>query len=94
MRKNLKLALLAGANLVVNTSDAAMRASPESTNTSEAAQVNALSMISIEKTFLEIPSICKARNAAFDPVIVDSELLPSEVDAIHSALDLTPGALS
>jgi len=105
MKKNLKMIAMAGFNLAVNTV-AVMAASSSSqaavSNTSMLGnnqgstntQVNSISMASIEKSFLEVPRMCKDRSAAFDPVPVGREEVPSQVVAIHLALDSAQGAVA
>jgi hypothetical protein len=52
-----------------------------------AAQLNQASLTSVEQSYLKIPRLCKARTAAFDPIVVGRETVPASVTAIHAALD-------
>lgn len=105
MTKNVKVALLTGANLALNAFAVMASANHSQTATQNvdslhvvtgatATQVNAVSVASIEKSFIEVPATCKARNAAFDPVVVGSEQVSDAVLAIHSTLDQAIGAVA
>ncbi len=52
------------------------------------AQINQASLTSVKQSYLNIPRMCKARNAAFDPVVVGVEAVSASARAIHAALDL------
>lgn len=102
MNKNLKTTLMAGANLAVNATVAIMSSQVAHANVSLATnpsqdsamasmQTNAVSIASIEKSFLEIPGVCKARNAAFDPVEPGHEEISSKILALHHLLDGADG---
>jgi hypothetical protein len=102
---DMKVAVLAGANLAVHALTA-MATSPSAQATNEtlngfaaggtptAVAFNSLSLTAIEKSFIEVPVICKARNAAFDPIVIGQEEVSSDVLAIHSALDNPAGAVA
>lgn len=53
----------------------------------KAAQINQASLTSVEQSYLKIPGMCKARNAAFDPIVVGREAVSASARAIHAALD-------
>ena len=81
------VAILPSSRAAVNTAST-IRNNQGSTNS----QVNSASMTSIEKSFLEVPKMCKNRSAAFDPVFVGREAVSSQVLSIHHALDFAQGA--
>lgn len=105
MAKNGKSAWVGALSLAFNalavmiSSDISPVAEPagDALNTADetrALQINSASVASIEKSFIEVPAVCKARSAAFDPVTVGSEAIPASVLAIHSALDQAVGAVA
>lgn len=70
---------------LVPTSNAAANA-PALANQTAApvAALNQASLQSIEKSWLSLPHMCKARNAAFDPIVVGREELPAEVQDLYA----------
>jgi len=46
--------------------------------------INQASLIAIEKSWLALPRLCKARGAAFDPVVVGKEELPSDIANLYA----------
>ena len=90
MTTNLKLALLAGLNLAVTALVGTQAVQPAVTTdkSTDANLINAASVASVEKSFIQVPSTCKARNAAFDPIVIGFEAASPTALSVHAALDL------
>ncbi len=93
MKKPFTPSLLIGVNAAIAMLSAAPAhaiATPPSDEAAEAptafARANKLSVASMEASFLKVPGLCKARNAAFDPVRVTNEDVSSAALAVHAAL--------
>ena len=83
MMKQTKAIVLSGLNvLALFTSSTGVGVTTDTLATPTAepntqADLNQQSLSSIESSFLDIPRICKARNAAFDPISTQGEKISS-----------------
>lgn len=86
MKRNLQLAINGAMALASLTSTAAL-ADVTAPADQRAAQLNQASLTSVEQSYLKIPKLCKAGNAAFEPAVVVGEIVSAPVLAIHAMLD-------
>lgn len=50
-------------------------------------QLNQASLSCLEQSYLNIPRMCKARSAAFDPMVVGTEMVSLLAMSVHADLD-------
>ena len=84
MLKKTTALVVSGLNFVAVFAAATPMANAGTTVATPVATINQASLSSIEKSWLNLPRSCKARMAAFDPIVVGQEAIPSHVIVLYA----------
>jgi hypothetical protein len=93
MKNQMGRGLLAGVTVFANAAMAFAGQSQSLTNTvtlndsDSSAKINLATKGNMERSWLNVPQICKAKGFAFEPVRLERETLSPSVLSIHSALE-------